>query len=43
MGYRKINMETLSKNSEDITVLKKVSEGNYELDYGTIIKGKEVK
>jgi hypothetical protein len=43
MGYRKINMETLSKNSEDITVLKKVSEGNYELNYGTIIKGKEVK
>jgi hypothetical protein len=39
----KINMETLSKNSEDITVLKKVSDGKYELDYGTITKGKEVK
>jgi hypothetical protein len=43
MGYRKINMEVLIKHSKDVTVLKKVSDGNYELDYGTITKGKEVK
>jgi hypothetical protein len=36
-------METLIKHSKDVTVLKKVSDGNYELDYGTITKGKEAK
>lgn len=36
-------MNTLTKTSEDITVLKQTEEGKYELDYGTITKGKEVK